>query len=102
MKKTLLFLSVISMMFYTCTDLEETLEDELTTEFSDDGVPDVSGETAGGVFPSGALAAAYGRLRNGSAGLLESGPSPESPLCFNAIINLPVLRLYPPSSTTSR
>ena len=68
MKKTLLFLSVISMMFYTCTDLEETLEDELTTEFSDDGVPDVSGETAGGVFPSGALAAAYGRLRNGSAG----------------------------------
>ncbi len=69
MKKSfVVFLGVLATMCYTCTDLEEVLEDELVTEFSDDGVPDNSGETAGGVFPSGALAAAYGRLRNGSAG----------------------------------
>ncbi|MFP4845126.1 RagB/SusD family nutrient uptake outer membrane protein [Winogradskyella sp. PE311] len=67
-KKSLIFVLSVMTMFYTCTDLEEVLEDELTDEFSDNGVPDSSSETAGGVFPSGALAASYARLRNGSAG----------------------------------
>ena len=40
----------------------------VTNQFGDDGVPDNSAETAGGVFPSGALQASYSRLRNGSAG----------------------------------
>lgn len=49
---------------YSCTDLEEVLEDELTTEFSDDGVA-VPGD---GGSSDGALTASYNRLRNGSAG----------------------------------
>ena len=65
-KLTFLF----SMLFiaYSCTDLDEVLEDELTTEFSDDGVTVIEGATSGGVLPSGALTPSYNRLRNGSAG----------------------------------
>ncbi len=64
----LTFLSSMLFMAYSCTDLEEVLEDELTTEFSDDGVTVIEGATSGGILPSGALAPSYNRLRNGSAG----------------------------------
>ncbi len=61
---------VCSMLFtaYSCTDLDEVLEDELTSEFSDDGVVVIDGATDGGILPSGTLTPAYNRLRNGSAG----------------------------------
>ena len=61
---------VCSMLFlaYSCTDLDEVLEDELTSEFSDDGVVVIDGATDGGVLPSGTLTPTYNRLRNGSAG----------------------------------
>ncbi len=53
----------------SCTDLDETLEDELTTEFADPGVNDISGATqGGGAQPPANLTAAYNRLRNGTAG----------------------------------
>lgn len=60
---------LISALFFTysCTDLEEVLEDELSTEFSDDGVTVIEGATAGGVQPSGALVGSYNGVRNGSA-----------------------------------
>ena len=62
------YLLSILVLGYSCTDLDEVLEDELTTEFSDPGVSVIDGATDGGVFPSGALTASYNRLRNGSAG----------------------------------
>lgn len=64
----LTFLFSMLFMAYSCTNLDEVLEDELTTEFSDDGVNVIDGATDGGILPSGALAPAYNRLRNGSAG----------------------------------
>jgi len=64
----LTFLSSMLVIAYSCTDLDEVLEDELTTEFSDDGVTVVEGATDGGILPSGALTPSYDRLRNGSAG----------------------------------
>lgn len=51
----------------SCTNLDETLEDEFTTEFSDDGVTVIEGATEGGGQVPAALQAAYGRLRGGSA-----------------------------------
>ena len=63
----LTFLSSMLIIAYSCTDLEEILEDELTTEFSDDGVTVIDGATDGGILPSGALTPTYNRLRNGSA-----------------------------------
>ncbi|OQD42570.1 RagB/SusD family nutrient uptake outer membrane protein [Croceivirga radicis] len=51
----------------SCTDLDETLEDEFTTEFSDNGVQVIEGATEGGGQVPAALQAAYGRLRGGSA-----------------------------------
>ncbi|QCW98644.1 RagB/SusD family nutrient uptake outer membrane protein [Aggregatimonas sangjinii] len=64
----LTFLSSMLVLAYSCTDLEETLEDELTTEFSDDGVSVIEGATAGGIQPPGSLLGAYGGVRAGTAG----------------------------------
>ncbi|MFP2995747.1 RagB/SusD family nutrient uptake outer membrane protein [Spongiivirga sp. MCCC 1A20706] len=64
----LTLLSGIMSLTYSCTDLDEVLEDELTDEFSSDGVAVIDGATDGGVQPSGSLVASYNRLRNGSAG----------------------------------
>ena len=61
-KLTLLFGTLC--MAYSCTDLDEELEDELATEFSDEGVP--TPDEGGGA--SGPLLASYNRLRNGTAG----------------------------------
>ncbi|MDJ0644652.1 MAG: RagB/SusD family nutrient uptake outer membrane protein [Flavobacteriaceae bacterium] len=63
----LTFLFSILFLAYSCTDLDEVLEDELTTEFSDPGVAVIEGATSGGVFPPAALVPSYNRLRNGSA-----------------------------------
>ena len=63
----LTFLLSTMVFTYSCTDLEEVLEDELTTQFSDDGVSVIQGATAGGVQPSGALIPSYNGVRNGSA-----------------------------------
>ena len=63
----LTFLCSTLFFTYSCTDLEEVLEDELTSEFSDDGVSVVEGATDGGVQPSGALIPSYNGVRNGSA-----------------------------------
>lgn len=70
MKSLLKFTFFFSMLFlaYSCTDLDEVLEDEFTTEFSDPGVSVIDGATDGGVFPPAALVPSYNRLRNGSAG----------------------------------
>jgi len=65
--KTTFLFGILAMVF-SCTDLDEELEDELTTEFSDDGVTVIDGATEGGILPPGSLAASYNRLRNGSAG----------------------------------
>ena len=64
----LTFLFGMLFMAYSCTDLDEVLEDEFTSEFSDDGVAVVDGATDGGTLPAGVLAPSYNRLRNGSAG----------------------------------
>ncbi|MBT8306786.1 MAG: RagB/SusD family nutrient uptake outer membrane protein, partial [Maribacter sp.] len=61
-KLTLLFGTLC--FAYSCTDLDEELEDELATEFSDEGVP--TPDEGGGA--SGPLLASYNRLRNGTAG----------------------------------
>jgi hypothetical protein len=61
------FISAALVLSASCTDLEEELEDELTTEFTDGGVTVIDGATAGGVQPPASLTAAYGRLRNGTA-----------------------------------
>jgi hypothetical protein len=53
---------------YACTNLDEVLEDELTTQFSDNGVTVIEGATSGGILPSGNLVGAYNGIRNGSAG----------------------------------
>ncbi len=50
------------LIFSSCTDLEDTLEDTLVDEFSNDGV-----DTGGG-GGAGATLAAYNKLRDGSAG----------------------------------
>ena len=50
------------LIFGSCTDLEDTLEDALVEEFSDDGV------SLGGGSGSGATLASYNKLRDGSAG----------------------------------
>jgi len=63
----LTFLLSTLFLVYSCTDLEEVLEDELTSEFSDDGVSVIEGATDGGVQPPGALIASYNGVRNGSA-----------------------------------
>jgi hypothetical protein len=64
----LTFLFSALFFTYSCTDLEEVLEDELSTQFSDDGVTVIEGATAGGVQPAGALVGSYNAIRNGSAG----------------------------------
>lgn len=64
----LTFLFSTLFLVYSCTDLEEILEDELTDEFSDGGVAVIDGATDGGVLPPGSLLAAYNALRNGTAG----------------------------------
>ena len=51
------------LIFSSCTDLEDTLEDTLVDEFSNDGV-----DTGGGGGSSGATVAAYNKLRDGTAG----------------------------------
>ena len=61
--KYIFLFSIVSLVF-ACTDLTEVLEDELTEEFSDDGV-NTGGDGGGN---DGALTASYNRLRNGSAG----------------------------------
>jgi len=63
----LTFLFSALFFTYSCTDLEEVLEDELSTEFSDDGVTVIEGATAGGVQPAGALVGSYNAVRNGTA-----------------------------------
>lgn len=62
------FICGILLFTYGCTNLDEVLEDELTTQFSDNGVTVIEGATAGGVLPSGNLTASYNGIRNGSAG----------------------------------
>jgi len=57
------FLFSALALTYACTNLDETLEDELTSEFSDDGVV-VPGGNSGG---TGALLGAYNGLRTGTA-----------------------------------
>jgi hypothetical protein len=64
----LTFLSSMLIMAYSCTNLDEVLEDELTSEFSDDGVTVIDGATDGGVQPPGILIGAYNGVRNGTAG----------------------------------
>ena len=64
----LTFICSALVFAYSCTDLDEVLEDELVTQFSDDGVTVIDGATDGGVQPSAALAAAYGALRGSTAG----------------------------------
>ena len=66
-RKTILLFGMFALAF-ACTDLDEELEDELTIEFSDNGVTVIDGATEGGILPSGQLGASYDRLRNGSAG----------------------------------
>lgn len=61
--KSILVVGLVGIAF-SCTDLEDTLEGDLTQEFSDPGVPTPGGNTGG----SGALTASYNALRNGSAG----------------------------------
>jgi len=63
----LTFLFGTLFLAYSCTDLEEILDDELTSEFSDDGVSVIEGATDGGVQPSGVLIASYNGVRNGTA-----------------------------------
>lgn len=63
----LTFLLSTMVFMYSCTDLEEVLEDELTTQFSDEGVTVIQGATSGGVQPPAALIASYNGVRNGSA-----------------------------------
>lgn len=62
--KRIFKLTLISTVFiaFSCTDLDDELEDTITEEFSVEGV-----ET-GNAAPSGPLLAPFGRLRNGSAG----------------------------------
>jgi len=50
------------LIFGSCTDLEDTLEDTLVDEFSNDGV-----DTGGGGGGAGATLAAYNKLRDGTA-----------------------------------
>jgi len=64
----LTFLFGMLFFAYSCTDLNEVLEDELVSEFSDDGVVVIDGATDGGALPPGSLSPSYDRLRNGSAG----------------------------------
>ena len=63
----LTFLISTLLLAYSCTDLDEVLEDDLTSQFSDDGVTVIDGATDGGVLPPGSLLAAYNRLRTGTA-----------------------------------
>ncbi len=63
----LTFLFSALFFTYSCTDLEEVLEDELQIEFSDDGVTVIEGATDGGIQPAGALVGSYNEVRNGSA-----------------------------------
>jgi len=62
----LTFLISTLLLAYSCTDLDEVLEDDLTSQFSDDGVTVIDGATDGGVLPPGSLIAAYNRLRQGT------------------------------------
>ena len=57
----LTFFSTVMLFAFSCTDLEDTLEDSLTEEFSNDGIS-VGGDGGGGV-----LLAPFSRLRAGSA-----------------------------------
>jgi len=70
MKRLIKLTFLFSMLFlaYSCTDLDEVLEDELTEEFSDDGVSVIDGATDGGVLPPGSLLGSYNGLRSGTAG----------------------------------
>ncbi len=63
--KRLFKLTLISTVFiaFSCTDLDDELEDTITEEFSIDGLPSADGEGGGG-----ALLAPFSRLRAGSAG----------------------------------
>ncbi len=64
----LTFLFSTLFLAYSCTDLDEVLEDELTDEFADDGVSVIDGATDGGVLPPASLIASYNALRSGTAG----------------------------------
>lgn len=61
--KRIIKLTLLSTMLiaFSCTDLEDTLEDQLVTEFSNDGI------SVGGGGGGGALLAPFSRLRAGSA-----------------------------------
>jgi len=63
--KRIFKLTLISTVFiaFSCTDLDDELEDTVTEEFSVDGV-----DTGGGGGDGGPLLAAFARLRNGGAG----------------------------------
>jgi len=58
-----LTLASLALIAFSCTDLDDDLEDALTEEFSIDGV-----STGGGGGTDGPLLSAFSRLRNGSAG----------------------------------
>lgn len=61
--KRIIKITLLSTMLiaFSCTDLEDELEDSLVTEFSNDGI------SAGGGGGGGALLAPFSRLRAGSA-----------------------------------
>ncbi|PIB38253.1 RagB/SusD family nutrient uptake outer membrane protein [Maribacter sp. 4G9] len=63
MKRILkLTLASVALIAYSCTDLDDELEDTITEEFSIEGV------SVGGGEDGGPLLAPFGRLRSGSAG----------------------------------
>lgn len=63
MKKYLkLTLASLVLITYSCTDLDDELEDSLTEEFNVEGV------STGTSAPDGPLLSAFSRLRNGSGG----------------------------------
>lgn len=61
--KRIIKLTLLStvLIAFSCTDLEDTLEDQLVTEFSNDGI------SVGGGGGGGALLAPFSRVRAGSA-----------------------------------
>lgn len=56
-------LASVALIAFSCTDLDDELEDSLTQEFSVDGV-----STGGDGGTDGPLLSSFSRLRNGSAG----------------------------------